>query len=284
MYCPKWTTLAGHNFSFMNEKGIIKGEFGFVTGDGVYHVTEYATDENGGFRILSMKNFYIGLPNEGMTTAPSVAPSTTIKPNMRLSISGIQGCSGCLIPTTTAATKTNINEKTKGQNLNNQPQKNNISPVLYMMSKLNDIKPNENPKITKLMSIQKMGLNDIQKTISTSRNPQMGINTKFTDPEKPNINKEISSSDPSGLLYEFNQTQTFQGHHEKGFIDNSKTGDYFVNGRDGIQQIVEYIANESGYQPYIRFQNLSSSDTPDPKTEKIKNMLKGVYFRWFHKS
>lgn len=37
------------------------GEFGFVTGDGVYHVTVYATDENGDFKILSMKNFYIGL-------------------------------------------------------------------------------------------------------------------------------------------------------------------------------------------------------------------------------
>lgn len=32
------------------------GEFGFLTADGVYHVTVYATDENGNFRVLSMKN------------------------------------------------------------------------------------------------------------------------------------------------------------------------------------------------------------------------------------
>ena len=37
------------------------GEFGFVTGDGVYHLTVYATDENGDFKILKMKNYYIGL-------------------------------------------------------------------------------------------------------------------------------------------------------------------------------------------------------------------------------
>lgn len=44
-----------------DKRGIIMGEFGFVTGDGVYHVTVYATDENGDFRILKMKNYYIGL-------------------------------------------------------------------------------------------------------------------------------------------------------------------------------------------------------------------------------
>lgn len=32
------------------------GEFGFITADGVYHTTVYATDENGNFKIVSMKN------------------------------------------------------------------------------------------------------------------------------------------------------------------------------------------------------------------------------------
>ena len=35
------------------------GEFGFITADGVYHVTVYATDENGNFKILSMKNIRV---------------------------------------------------------------------------------------------------------------------------------------------------------------------------------------------------------------------------------
>lgn len=43
-----------------DEKGIIKGEYGFITADGYYRVTVYATDENGDFRIISMKNIYVG--------------------------------------------------------------------------------------------------------------------------------------------------------------------------------------------------------------------------------
>lgn len=35
------------------------GEFGFITADGIYHVTVYATDENGSFKILSMRNIRI---------------------------------------------------------------------------------------------------------------------------------------------------------------------------------------------------------------------------------
>lgn len=35
------------------------GEFGFVTADDVYHVTVYATDKEGRFKILSMKNIHL---------------------------------------------------------------------------------------------------------------------------------------------------------------------------------------------------------------------------------
>jgi hypothetical protein len=43
-----------------DENGIIMGEFGFITADGIYHVTVYATDENGDFKILKMKNIKVG--------------------------------------------------------------------------------------------------------------------------------------------------------------------------------------------------------------------------------
>lgn len=44
-----------------DENGIIMGEFGFVTADGIYHITAYATDENGNFKILFMKNIKVDL-------------------------------------------------------------------------------------------------------------------------------------------------------------------------------------------------------------------------------
>ncbi|XP_030766982.1 protein lethal(3)malignant blood neoplasm 1-like [Sitophilus oryzae] len=48
-----------HRHEKKDEKGIIQGEFGFITADGIYHVTVYATDENGNFKILSMRNLRI---------------------------------------------------------------------------------------------------------------------------------------------------------------------------------------------------------------------------------
>lgn len=45
-----------HRRESKDENGIVMGEFGFVTADGVYHVTVYATDENGNFKIVQMKN------------------------------------------------------------------------------------------------------------------------------------------------------------------------------------------------------------------------------------
>lgn len=41
----------------LDERGIVMGEFGFITADGIYHVTVYATDEEGKFRILAMRSY-----------------------------------------------------------------------------------------------------------------------------------------------------------------------------------------------------------------------------------
>lgn len=54
-----FSTLKLYHVLFSDENGIIMGEFGFITADGVYHVTVYATDENGNFKILSMKNIRV---------------------------------------------------------------------------------------------------------------------------------------------------------------------------------------------------------------------------------
>ncbi|RZC34613.1 Chitin bind 4, PAT1, DUF1421 and/or Glutenin hmw domain containing protein [Asbolus verrucosus] len=54
-----------HRHEKKDVNGIIQGEFGFITADGIYHVTVYATDENGNFRILSMKNIRISAPLDG---------------------------------------------------------------------------------------------------------------------------------------------------------------------------------------------------------------------------
>nr|XP_022919245.1 protein lethal(3)malignant blood neoplasm 1 isoform X2 [Onthophagus taurus] len=64
-----------HRHERRDANGIIQGEFGFITADGIYHVTVYATDENGRFKILSMRNVRISGPLDG-----SQAGSYTTKP------------------------------------------------------------------------------------------------------------------------------------------------------------------------------------------------------------
>lgn len=102
--------------------------------------------------------------------------------------------------------------------------------------------------------------------------------------EKTGLPNGITEADIMKLLYRFNYTVGFHGHHEEGYRNGDKVGGYFVNGRNGISTQVKYIANEFGYQPNITFVplGLDSPDTPKEDTEKNYG-LKGYAFDWFYK-
>ena len=102
--------------------------------------------------------------------------------------------------------------------------------------------------------------------------------------EKTGLPNGITEADIMKLLYRFNYTVGFHGHHEEGYRNGDKVGGYFVNGRNGISTQVKYIANEFGYQPNITFVpiGLDSPDTPKEETEKNYG-LKGYAFDWFYK-
>ncbi|XP_036228135.2 protein lethal(3)malignant blood neoplasm 1 isoform X1 [Bactrocera oleae] len=109
-----------HRQEKKDERGIVMGEFGFITADGIYHVTVYATDEEGKFRILAMRSYpyeehpktieMVVRPKAKATIAPPTPSTTTTterakpKPFEKHNFS-VQGCSGCFIknnvPTTT---------------------------------------------------------------------------------------------------------------------------------------------------------------------------------------
>ncbi|XP_028179180.1 basic salivary proline-rich protein 2 isoform X1 [Ostrinia furnacalis] len=116
-----------HRHEKKDENGLIMGEFGFITADGVYHVTVYATDENGNFKILSMKNIRMrpltatpekkghSLPFPPSQNPPKIegpSPQNPIavsgpSPQNPIAVSGpseaapTRTCSSCSIPTTT---------------------------------------------------------------------------------------------------------------------------------------------------------------------------------------
>jgi hypothetical protein len=94
------------------------GEFGFITADDVYHVTVYATDENGNFKIISMKNIklmkgppppvFVNKPKaiEPQAIIPVTTTSTTPQPFMVKTTAKSEvatqaaktGCASCSLP------------------------------------------------------------------------------------------------------------------------------------------------------------------------------------------
>ncbi|XP_061394841.1 protein lethal(3)malignant blood neoplasm 1 [Musca vetustissima] len=92
-----------HRRESRDEKGIVMGEFGFITADGIYHVTVYATDEQGRFRILAMKSYPYESPPKtvDITVKPKPTPTTTTtaKPKEDLPHHNFynEACSGCFL-------------------------------------------------------------------------------------------------------------------------------------------------------------------------------------------
>ncbi|XP_050072864.1 protein lethal(3)malignant blood neoplasm 1-like [Anopheles maculipalpis] len=362
-----------HRKESKDKNGIIMGEFGFITADNVYHVTVYATDEDGNFKIVSMKNYKLGpttpppapppppppptvpptttpaptttsttpQPFRIITTAKSIVPLTTPKS------SNVASCSGCkipepptpattqpplpetstlyvppfkivnkndlesvggtkttpgAIPSTTSATASgtespqdvpqklvekapkDANERTKagdGPNRNAAPNANADNPKLHTK---NVNKSNEQASAER-------------KTPKESNSQTHSRSDGFNKDDKPTSKQD--KDDPmklieihtanmiqhilNGLLYRFNYTAGYHGHHEQGDRQGNKEGGYYSIGRDGIRRGVSYKANEFGFQPHIKFEKVSPEETPREETEKQAG-LKGFDFKWFYGS
>ncbi|XP_026486149.2 dr1-associated corepressor homolog [Vanessa tameamea] len=120
---------------------------------------------------------------------------------------------------------------------------------------------------------------------------QMQIVDKNTDiyhknpGEADGLPAGLTNNDMKTLLYTFNYTLGFHGHHEKGYTNGAKFGYYYVTGRNGIRTRVDYIADETGFHPKISQEVLDvlSDDVPKPETEKdVKFGLKGYEFKWLY--
>ncbi|XP_038122077.1 protein lethal(3)malignant blood neoplasm 1 [Culex quinquefasciatus] len=342
-----------HRKESKDKNGIVMGEFGFITADNVYHVTVYATDENGNFKIVSMKNYKLGPTAPPTTTAATTTTTSTTPQPFRIittarSIStpkpsGLAACGGCKIPdlSTTTTTTTTVQPATevtppetstlyvppfKIVNKNDienvpantpkpvtstfttngdQPSKNNAedTPQKLVNGSQKDSKAPSSKESTNEQKVpagmQPSG--GSKAPSSSSATSSTGANNSgesppqsSSPPSKPNT---TSSTTPAkfdhvntanamiqhilnGLLYRFNYTVGYHGHHEQGDRKGNKDGGYFSVGRDGIRREVTYKANEFGYQPHIKFEKVSPEETPREETEK-KAGLKGFDFKWF---
>ncbi|XP_046664679.1 protein lethal(3)malignant blood neoplasm 1 isoform X1 [Homalodisca vitripennis] len=343
-----------HRSEEKDERGIIMGEFGFVTGDGVYHVTVYATDENGNFKILSMKNFYIGLPGEGTTVAPSTratnptpALSTTRSPILQ-HLDGLRGCSSCVIPDKEKPgqpSQSSSGPSDGGSLLGRRPGStsrptSSIGKPSLAASSGSMVSPGRGPQSTfgglgvtpggiegqRVSSVSQQGKGrsqynltpgvgigsqkstggdfgrqpitavgpssgnkglgelSVRQKVDTSGRPQAQDSGGASPPYKPGLPPGMTMEDLMALLYKFNYTLKYHGHHESGYRNGDKEGGYFFNGRDGFGRNVEYLANEFGFQPNITLVDLGlqSPDTPKESNEE-PNEIKGNEFKWFYK-
>lgn len=260
-------------FPLLDANGLIMGEFGFITADDVYHVTVYATDENGNFKIISMKNIKLfKMPSTTTTTPAPTTTSTTPQP-FRVITTPVPSeeiaCAGCKIPG-----KENGNGK----------------PVLTTQISQTTTNQEENPTAAAPtpFKIVKEKTDDLpQKIVNSNENSiAPGDRQKPTNSPQAEIYNRASfvdqmkASQPlQGLLYKFNYTTDFFGHHEEGDRAGNKDGGYFSVGRDNQRRIVTYKANEFGYQPYVKSELVRPEELQ--YYDEKNNRLKGYKFEWF---
>ncbi|XP_058066014.1 protein lethal(3)malignant blood neoplasm 1 [Anopheles bellator] len=350
-----------HRKESKDKNGIIMGEFGFITADNVYHVTVYATDEDGNFKIVSMKNYKLGptapppssappvtrrvttptqtattsttpQPFRIITTAKTIVPLTTPKP------SNVAACSGCKIPeppsSTTITTTTPPETSTQYVPPFKIVNKNDLESSSGMTTTTTTVAPTvagaqdtpqklidkvaSKPTPTGQRAASGSGERPPSDRTSSERQSPKGMQpssksgTEFSrDTPSSSIERSNAgtgsvtgsstreSEDPmklveihtanmiqhilNGLLYRFNYTAGYHGHHEEGDRQGNKEGGYYAIGRDGIRRGVSYKANEFGFQPHIKFEKVSPEETPREETEKQAG-LKGFDFKWFYGS
>ncbi|XP_050098444.1 protein lethal(3)malignant blood neoplasm 1 [Anopheles aquasalis] len=360
-----------HRKESKDKNGIIMGEFGFITADNVYHVTVYATDEDGNFKIVSMKNYKLG-PTMPTASPPSAAPTRpttkavptatststtpqpfriittvkTVEPLTTPKPSNIASCSGCKIPTpprtTTTTTEAPLPETStqyvppfKIVNKNDLEADGKPTTTTTTMMAITTTTPQssgsskevpqkliEKAPPTMTTTTKERPGSGASKVTNNNRNnnsnneptkerdetrkgmqrPASGANR--VNEETPQLNEgsrpAAKDGDPvmklvelhtanmiqhilNGLLYRFNYTAGYHGHHEQGDRQGNKEGGYFAVGRDGIRRGVSYKANEFGFQPHVKFEKVSPEETPREETEKQAG-LKGFDFKWFYGS
>lgn len=323
-------------YFILDANGLIMGEFGFITADDVYHVTVYATDENGNFKIISMKNIKLmkGLPPQALTPVTTIATPTSSKPTSTTpkpftvktiakippKVSNEAACASCKLPPPTGVTTSNnlpVPEKSTVES-SLQSGTTKVPPPFKVVSKdaITTISPKVN-QVTETLPQKLVQQN--QKSISSKfgsnedlNNKQNQLNknlqNKLTEnkllapksmqPDTRNtndisgmpkfFNKMNGNSDAynnveklmNGLLYRFNYTTDYQGHNEEGDRSGNKDGEYYSIGRDNIKRIVTYKANEFGFMPHIRQEQIKPEE--QQLLDEKNNKLTGYKFEWFY--
>jgi hypothetical protein len=261
------------------------GEYGFITADNVYHVTVYATDENGNFKIISMKNIKLHqLPDHDITkTVPSTTlqpftVKTTVKPTTLTTTPAPRGeaCAHCKLPPTKKPETETI--RTTTTVVSNTDENSTIPPPFKIVTKDDTtLRPQTTTQLPQQQKIVVESKNQQLNQAPNGRNPN-----SFSQFQSGNFNQppQQHSQNSNDLLYRFDYGTDFQGHKEEGDHSGNKYGEYYSVGRDNVKRIVSYKANEFGYMPQIRQQPISQNELR--QYDESNNKLRHYNFEWFH--
>ncbi|XP_032683650.1 uncharacterized protein LOC116849998 [Odontomachus brunneus] len=212
-----------HRFEKKDADGLINGEYGFITADGVYHETAYATDKNGDFIITRMRNRKITSLKDAQEIFKD-RPEAAKKLVEAIS----RACSGCKIVVA------------KDEEPAKRPEK-RVDAVVNKFRKENVIsmtRPKEN--------VVKNVMREAKKLL-----PEPGSNA---------VNDQVLEKMANDLYYQFNYTITTHGHNEDGYRSGRKDGSYRSQSENGVETRVKYLSNEFGHQPNITFAPRASTD------------------------
>ncbi|KOC68632.1 Protein lethal(3)malignant blood neoplasm 1 [Habropoda laboriosa] len=254
-----------HRYEKKDADGIITGEYGFITADGVYHETGYATDKDGDFiitrmtyrRIKSLKDaqaIFKDRPEAAKKLAEAVA----------------RACSACKIAVKTGST-TQTTPTVATATTQRTP-----SPVLQAMLKVLIETKNDDAKDSSNERRGKSLPNEVVKSMVDSAKRFVKKEQATTSNSTNTVlNDQTLEKMANDLYYRFNYTITSHGHQEDGYRSGSKDGSYRAQSENGVDTRVKYLSNEFGHQPNISF--VPNSDATSNENER----LEGYSFLWY---
>ncbi|XP_001604475.1 uncharacterized protein LOC100120883 [Nasonia vitripennis] len=297
-----------HRSEKKDDDGLITGEYGFITADGIYHETAYATDKTGDFIITKMRHRKI----TSLKDAEEIFKDKPEQAKM-LAEALVKSCASCEIP---ELERQETSSFVKAETTTTIPKKVEVrldkkldlamKEMMKVLSKKADMVQTDNTedkfsrKEKKLSGISDRSGKELSPLINNTTNEiirdMMDAAKKVLENVGPENEREKLTSDEvlekmaNDLFYRFNYTITSHGHWEDGFRDGRKDGEYNAKFKEGIDTHVKYISNEFGHQPNITLVPRQEKTIDDDNTDNEENKTttkeepyRGHYFNWFKK-
>ncbi|XP_023317525.1 uncharacterized protein LOC106650995 [Trichogramma pretiosum] len=305
-----------HRSEKRDDDGLISGEYGFITADGIYHETAYTTNKEGDFIVTKMKHRKVLSLKDAVDIYKDKPEQAKI-----LEESMKRPCADC---ETGELDRQESASFIKVETTPQPPRRNDVrfekrfeqvtkEMMKILNKKLEDTLKGNAESLYTLKDSQKLPgyYNRLGKELNApNKNATYEVIRDMIEAAKKTLGEDNVGNDEvnlallekmaNDLFYKFNFTSSSHSHWEDGFRDGRKDGEFNAKFKDGIDTHVKYTSNEFGYQPNITLvprQKDDRENIPITKNLRIdknensqKNLTttekvpyKGYYFNWLGK-